>query len=301
MSHHKGIPTVSRTRLTTVILSLVLSAVIGGSLTAWSALARYQGQEGATPDATATTPSSPASADSKSVAATNADRTTNSPSGGSAAFTQSTRQPAFTISWERTETSPDGQSRLLRITTRYHRADGLYKLVHTYPAQESQPGRVETYFGYVALGLFRLDEARQRLVFVAPQSDEQSEDVEAALRADPRFDREEDVRGQHALVMRTLGADEAEYTEEFHAPGLDGLLVKRVEHSPMRREVWEPMSMEFGEPAASLFTDLDRYRPDYTHYEREIQKTERDPQQRRAAQVMRELMARMRTFRPDAR
>lgn len=121
------------------------------------------------------------------------------------------------------------------------------------------PGRVETYFGYVGLGLFRLDETRHRLVFVAPQSDDLSEDVEAALRSDARFDREEDVRGQRALVMRAAGADDAAYTEEFHAPALGGLLVKRVEHSPIRREVWEPTSVEFGEPSASLFTDLDRY------------------------------------------
>ena len=249
-------------RLLPLIVSLVVLTAIVGSLTVWSALARPQGLEDAALSTAHTTQAQPVA---------------------SPPFDQAARHTAFTISWERTETSADGRSRLLRTTTRYQRADGLYKLVQTYPAREDTAARVETYYGYVALGLFRLDEAQGRLVFVAPQSDEGSEDVEAALRSDPRFDREEDVRGQRALVMRTRGADEADYTEEFHAPALGGLLVRRVEYSPVRREVWEPTSVDLGDPSASLFTDIDRYRPDYTHYEREIQKTQRDPQQRRAA------------------
>jgi len=285
-------------RLIAVFGSLILLVAIVGSLTAWSALARQQGQE----EASVKPPTSPPTATGEPEAATDAEHAADEPTGRSTAPSlQSTRPSAFTINWERTETSDDGHSRLLRTTTRYQRADGLYKLVQTYPAREDMPGRVETYFGYVGLGLFRLDEAGRRLVFVAPQSDDLSEDVEAALRSDARFDREEDVRGQRALVMRTVGADEATYTEEFHAPALGGLLVKRVEHSPIRREVWEPTSVELGEAAASHFTDLHRYPPDYTQYERDIQKTQRDPQQRRAAQIMRGLMARMRAVRPDAR
>jgi|GEM_PF-6998645 len=296
MSDPKCIPPVPRLRLTAALVSLILSAAIVGSLTAWSAPAHQQGQE----EALVQPPPTPTPA-SEHEAASVAGRAAGEPTGGTASSPQSNRSSAFTINWERTETSADGRSRLLRNTSRYQRADGLYKLVQTYPARADVPGRVETYFGYVGLGLFRLNEAGRRLVFVAPQSDDLSEDVEAALRSDARFNREEDVRGQRALVMRTVGGDEATYTEEFHAPALGGLLVKRVERSPIRREVWEPTSVELGEPAASLFADIERYRPDYTHYEREIQKTQRDPQQRRAAQVMRELMQRMRAVRPDAR
>ncbi|HEY0100135.1 MAG TPA: hypothetical protein VGB76_14390 [Pyrinomonadaceae bacterium] len=297
MSDRKYIPAIPRARLTAIFVSLILSAAIVGSLTVWSALARQRGQE----EAMLLSPASLPSAENDPAAASGAGRDAREPSSGAPPALQSISPSAFTISWERTETSADGHSRLLRTTTRYQRSDGLYKLVQIYPAREDAAGHVETYYGYVGLGLFRLDETQGRLVFVASQSDERSEDVEAALRSDPRFDREEDVRGQRALVMRTVGEDEAAYKEEFHAPALGGLLVRRVEHSAIRREVWEPTGIEFGEPAASLFADIDRNRPDYTHYEREIQKTQRDPQQRRAAQVMRELMARMRAVRPDAR
>ncbi|HEY9405478.1 MAG TPA: hypothetical protein VIQ24_22700 [Pyrinomonadaceae bacterium] len=269
---------VAGTRLLLIVVSLVLLTAIVGSLTVWSALARPQGLEDA---------------------ALSTAHTTHAPPVASPPLDQAARHIAFIISWERTETSAGGHSRLLHTTTRYQRSDGLYKLVQTYPAREGDAGRVVNYFGYLGLGLFRLDEKRQRLVFVVPQSYERSAVVESALRADPRFDREEDVRGQRALVMRTVEADEAAYTEEFHAPALGGLLVRRVEHSPIRREVWEPSNIEFGEPAASLFADIDRYRPDYTHYEREIQKRQREPQLRHLAQTMRELMARMRAVRPD--
>lgn len=303
MSDCKRILAGRRARLTAALVSLILSAAIGGALAAWPTLARQRVQEQATLAAAETTLAVPISppADSEPDAATIAEHAAGSPSGASATSVQTTRHPAFTVSWERTETSHGGQTRLLRVTTRYQRADGLYKLVQTYPAQESQPGRVETYFGYVGLGLFRLDEARQRLVFTAPQIDDRLADVEASLRADPRFDREEEVHGQRTLVMRIDEGDAAAYTEEYHAPALGGLLFKRVEHTPRGREAWQPTSIEFGEPAPSLFAALNRYKPDYAHYEREIQKTERDPQQRAAAQIMRELLGRMRTAKPDGR
>jgi hypothetical protein len=214
---------------------------------------------------------------------------------------QPARQPAFTITWEGIETSAEGQSRLLHTTTRYQRSDGIYKFVRTYPARAGDGGRALTYFGYAGLGLFYLDEARDRLIFITPQSDEQSEDLEAALRADPLFDREEDVRGQRVLVLRTHGEDSAIHKEEYRAPALGGIIVKSVESSPRGREVWEPTSIELGEPTASLFAGFERYAPDYTRYERKIQRMERDPQQAAAARIMRQLLRRMRTVRPDAR
>jgi hypothetical protein len=285
------------------LLPLVLLTVIGGSLATWSARARSPELTEATLTGDHKGPARPASSPlDEALDAPDTEPAASSSESVAVTAQPETRQAAFTITWERTETSSDGQqSRLLRATTRYQRADGVYKLVQTHPAREGDAGLVATYYGYVGLGLFRLDEARRRLVFIAPQSDEQPEDVEAFLRADPRFNRVEDVRGQLVIVLRTDEADAAAYAEEYRAPALGGLLIKSVEHSPRGREVWEPTSIELGEPSASFFADLNRYAPDYARYEREMLKVERDPQQRGAARVMRDLLRRVRNVRPDKR
>lgn len=150
------------------------------------------------------------------------------------------RQPAFTVAWTRTATTPDGQSQLLQTTSRYQRADGAYKLVHLIQSQNGSAGRVETVFGFVGLGAFRLDEARRQLVFISPMTEEQPEDVEGYLRADPRFNREEDVQGQHCIVWRTSTHRDTGFVEEYRAPALGGLLIKRVEESARGRQVLEP-------------------------------------------------------------
>ncbi|HEV7904479.1 MAG TPA: hypothetical protein VGO96_11615 [Pyrinomonadaceae bacterium] len=210
------------------------------------------------------------------------------------------RQSAYTVSWTHTATSPDGHARLLQTTTRYQRADGAYKLVHTYHAPERVAGRVEVYFGFDGLGVFRLDAERKQLVFTAPLLEDAPEDVREALREDPRFEREEDVRGQSAFVLRTTAPGGAGYTEEYRAPALGGLLVKRVEESARGRQAMEPTELALGEPDASLFAELGQYPADYAAYERSIAQMERG-EGREAAQLMRELMRRMQTKKSSSR
>lgn len=284
------------------LLSFVLLTLLVGSLTTWSSRARSQELTEATLTGEHKVPARPESVPLGEAL----DAPTTEPPASSAASVagtaqHETRQSAFTITWETIQTSADGRSRLLHTTTRYQRSDGIYKFRRTYPAREGDANRTLTYFGYVGLGLFRLDEAGQRLVFITSESDEQSEDLETALRADPRFDREEDVRGQRAVVLRIPGQDRAAYKEEYRATALGGIPIKSVEHTPRGREVWEPTSIELGEPAASLFAGLNGYTPDYTQYERKIQRMERDPEQRAAARIMRALLKRVRAVRPDGR
>lgn len=209
-----------------------------------------------------------------------------------------TAHAAFAVTWARTETSADGRTSLLQTTKRYQRSDGLYKLVHTYHGREGANDRIETLFGFVGLGVFRLDEGHRQLVFAGPQVAEQPEDVEVYLRADPRFDREEDVRGQRAIVWRSVMGRSSGYTEEYRAVSLGGLLIKRVEVSPRRRQVFEPTSIEMGEPDAGLFRELYRYPANYALYERSIQQAGRADHPE-TAQLMRELLQRMKTVKPD--
>ena len=197
-------------------------------------------------------------------------------------------------------TSPDGQSRPLQTSKRYQRADGAYKLVHTIQSQNGSADRVETVFGFIGLGAFRLDEERRQLVFIAPMTEEQPEDVEAYLRADPRFNREEDVRGQRSIVWRRSTHRDAGFIEEYRAPSLGGLLIKRVEDSPRGRQIFEPTAFEMGEPDAGLFTELFQYPSEYARYEQSIAQADRD-QRHDAARLMRELVRRMKTVKPERR
>ncbi|MCA1565772.1 MAG: hypothetical protein LC803_09070 [Acidobacteria bacterium] len=210
------------------------------------------------------------------------------------------RQPAFTITLTRTTSTPDGQSRLLQTSKRYQRADGAYKIVHTFPGRGGAADRVEIVLGLAGLGAFRLDEEQRRLIFISPMVEEQPEDVETYLRDDPRFNREENVQGQHSIVWRTSTPRDAGFIEEYRAPALGGLLIKRVEESARGRQALETTEIEMAEPAASLFHDLYQYPADYTRYEQSIEQAER-AQQRDTARVMRELLRRMKTFKLDRR
>jgi hypothetical protein len=214
------------------------------------------------------------------------------------------RKPSFTITWIRTLTTPDGQTYQLQTSTRSQRADGAYKLVHTFHDRDGAADRVEIVYGFLGLGVFRLDGARRQLVFDAPLTDEQPKDLEAYLRADPRFDRVEDVQGQRAIVWRTTTAadagSDAGYAEDYRAPALGGLLIKQVEDSPRGRQVFEPTAIELGEPAAGLFAELYEYPADYARYEQSIEREERG-QQHDTARLMRELVRRMKTVKPGRR
>lgn len=288
------------------LLSLIMLVLIGGAFTArWSARARSQEQaEAAAATATPTAePTSDNARDTAPLGPTAAGAPGNSSSAAPEERPSAPLPPAFTLTLKRTATAPaDGQTRLLPTTTRYQRADGIYKLVHTYPAEEGAAARVEVAFGFTGLGVFRLDRERRRLVFLSPLTDDAAVDARTALlREDPSFDREEDVLGQQTLVLRMPAPWGEGYTEYYRAPALGGLLIKQVEESPrLGRRVMEPTELVLGEPAAGLFAELAQYPADYADYERTIARMDRG-NGHETAQFMRELMRRMQAVKPGNR
>jgi hypothetical protein len=211
---------------------------------------------------------------------------------------QTPRAPAFSVTLKRTLTSRDGQTRLQLTTNRYQRSDGIFRLVHTFHSADGD--RAETYFGLMNLGTFRLDEARHLLVFAAPMLDEGVADVEAYLREQPQYDREEDVFEQRTVVWRMAHEGERGYTEEYRAPALGGLLIKRVVESPRGREVFEPTGITLGEPSPALFAEFSQYTVDYSDFDRRVQQTERRGG-KEAAKAMRDALRRIREARHDIR
>src|SRR6185436_13458221 len=103
--------------------------------------------------------------------------------------------PAFTLSASHTITRGNERERLLTTTQRFQRSDGVYKLVHTFYALDGTVSGKQTYFGFINFGVFRLDQAGQRLVFTGPLIDDQPADVEQFLRGHELFTREESVAG----------------------------------------------------------------------------------------------------------
>jgi hypothetical protein len=74
-----------------------------------------------------------------------------------------TSHPAFTLTTSRTVSRPAERERLLSTQQRFQRSEGIYKLVQTLYAPDGTAERVQTLFGFIGLGVFRLDEARKRL------------------------------------------------------------------------------------------------------------------------------------------
>ncbi len=188
--------------------------------------------------------------------------------------------PAFTFTTSRKSTGADGRERLLSTQQRFQRADGIFKLLQTLYAPDGTTERVQTLFGFIGLGVFRLDEEHKLLVFTGPQIDDRPVDVEQFLRAHELFTREESVAGISTVVWRKAGPAEGDFVEEYRAPSLGGLLVKTVKVSVLGRETVELTAIQMGEPAPSLFSELLAYRVDYKSYERQVQETEKknDPE-----------------------
>jgi hypothetical protein len=207
-----------------------------------------------------------------------------------------TSQAAFTLRASRSVSRPDGQERLISTQQRFQRSDGTYKLVQTFYALDGTTERVQTNFGFIGLGVFRLDEERRRLVFAGPQVDDRSADAEQLLRASELFVREEFVAGVSAVVWRQMGRGKEEFLEEYRAPSLGGLLIKKVKVSALSRETVEPTAIEMGEPAPSLFSELLSYPVDYLSYEQQIEETEQSEPE--IARLMRQMLGRVRQATP---
>jgi hypothetical protein len=222
-------------------------------------------------------------------------------SGTSAPVRQATRQSAFSVTWERKLASPDGQSRRLATSKRYQRSDGAHRIVHTFYSRDGSESGGNVYFGLTGLGYFRANDESRMLVFTTPMAaDPQPADLEAFLRAQPEFDREEDVRDQRTIVWRRNDATGEGYTEEYRAPALGGLILKQVVSSARGVEVFEPTELTLGEPAARLFVELSGYTVDYSHFEGKIREMERDGNPE-IAHRMRQAMTRMKEARHDGR
>lgn len=215
-------------------------------------------------------------------------------------FRRARPQPAFTVTWTRTATSPDGQSRLRVSSTRHQRSDRTFKLVHTFYEKDGAAAGKQTYFGLMGLGYFRTDEASRTLIFTTPVGGDEPEDLEEYLRAQPEFDREEDVLGQRTIVWRTAEAGGTGYVEEYRALALGGLLLKRVADTPRGREVFEPTEITLDEPASGLFAELSGYEVEYSYFERRIQEMGRRGN-KEAAHAMRQELRRMRAAKSDGR
>ena len=217
-----------------------------------------------------------------------------------AQIARQTSYPGFTLTLSRTISPAGGQARLLSTLQRYQRSDGVYRLAQTTYQPDGKAGRVDVAFGFIGLGVFRLDEARKRLVFTGPLVDEAPENVEGFLRNNPLFAREESVEGVNTVVWRKAGPTQGEFTEEYRAPSLGGLLIKTVKVSARQNETIAPTKIESGEPAQNLFTELLLYPVDYSDYERRAQEMDKKGE-REVARLMRELLRRMRSVKSDGR
>lgn len=196
--------------------------------------------------------------------------------------------PAFTMTSTLTHAPADAPPRLVATHVRRHRQDGLFAIVSTYHGAGGAGDRVVTTFGAAGVGVFGLDEGRGRLVFRGPLPDAPQGDVAGALRADPRFDREESVAGVVAVVLRERDEEGGGFRETFHAPALAGLVVKSVRESGSGREVFETTSFQAGEPDQAPF-DGWRHPADYDQYMQKVRREGERGRTHEAERLAREL------------
>lgn len=208
-----------------------------------------------------------------------------------------TGQRAFTFAASQTIIPDVGNPQIRSTVQRFQRSDGVYKLVQTFYSTDGATERVQTHFGFMGLGVFRLDLLRKLLIFTGPQIDAVPTDVETYLRSQSLYTRDESVLGLSTIVWRKPGRTKADFVEEYRAPSLGGLLVKSLKVSARGREVFEPTTIQLGEPPSTLFSELVLYPSNYSSYERRVLEMERNGEPE-VAGMMRRLLERMRHARP---
>lgn len=164
------------------------------------------------------------------------------------------------------------------ITTRYQKSDGTWKEVRTAYKYSGKVLREQTSFGIPSQGVFHIDKDKGVLDFLSqmPSKEESSYVSITDGRDNKRYSRDEVVQGYKTYVLHYVIAQDGSYEDEYHAPDLDGYVIKSFKFAPYGSSTTETIQITLGDPDESIFSSLPNLLVDYERFEKKIQAVEDD-------------------------
>jgi hypothetical protein len=151
------------------------------------------------------------------------------------------RHAPYTIVWRVTTTDASGNTEYNYTETRYVSSNGNWHTIKQFPNN-----RVEEGFAEIGRGVFAIRPDQRKMFFLSGH-DISVADAET-LRQSQGFARTETILGYTAYVSRQ--AQENSSLEVYRAPALGSNMIKQVFHNGSSTLVFEPISIDVGEPPA---------------------------------------------------
>lgn len=203
------------------------------------------------------------------------------------------RSTPYTMTLTRTLTPRDGDPIHAATEVRYQRSDGSWKQVTVYFDRGGVVQKVDTMLGRVGEGVFQLDNENKALSFISPMEVRAGDTSVPNLRNDPKFVREDSVRGYKTNVLRFSEESGSGYVEVYYAPALRNFPVKTVTSSDGGTSVIEMTQIELGSPSESEFNELPAWPVNYDRYEQKIKAIDDTGQHEAADQMRQEMQKRL--------
>lgn len=173
-------------------------------------------------------------------------------------------------------TPPGGTPQLTGRSERFVKADRSFVEIQTGLLPDGKVSKSTTMFSQVGKGVFRVDEKNRTLSFVSDFAGDKAQPSAEVLRNSPNFVREDTLLGHKVLVMRQTD-DNGGYAESYHAPALQGALLKLVLAKEDGTTIIEASEVKIGaqpnSPAATFIPP--DYPVNYDFFEQKIQAVER--------------------------
>lgn len=181
------------------------------------------------------------------------------------------------------------------ITTTYRRSDGAWKTVKAAYKADGALLRKDVGFGLPGRGVFQIDSAQGVLNFLSSMPPKETTSYVAIRDGhdEPRFSRDEVVRGYKTYVLHYDLAGDGTYEEEYYAPELDYYALKGVKVAPYGSSVTEMIQLTLGEPDESVFASLPNLLVNYDHFKKKIEAVEADGNREAAEGLRRDLEQQM--------
>lgn len=157
--------------------------------------------------------------------------------------------------------------KLVSKIVRLQKADGSWKKTITDYDQNGLPARPYIQYAINGRGIFQVSEKHKKLFLLGDRPGPPRKFSAEGVKKTADFVREEDVAGYKTIVTR-LGSNPVDYSELYHAPDFNGLMLKWDIIYEEYTSVIEAVEVKIEPITPEEFGELPDYPIDYSGYEK---------------------------------
>jgi hypothetical protein len=197
----------------------------------------------------------------------------------------------FMLVTKQTSVPSDGAQHIGHtIVVRYQKSNGSWRQVRTTRDGEGKTLKRDITVGVPGQGVFKVNKDQAALEFLSSMPPKEVSSYVAIIdgRNDPSYLKDDWVAGYKTYVLRFCG-DDGGYTDLYHAPDLNGHVIKMVAVTPFGISVEEPIEIKIGDPDDRVFGPLPKWLVNYDRFKEKIATLEEKGKHGSAEAMRREL------------